>query len=77
MLNKPYYPLLALLGLGLAGCQTPTAQAPVGMANPASVFCAEQGGELVIVEGKGGQYGECRFSDGTVVEEWEYYRRHH
>jgi len=77
MLNKWHYPLLPLLWAGLSACQAPIAQAPIGMANPASVFCAEQGGELVIVEGEAGQYGECHFSDGTVVEEWEYYRRNH
>ena len=28
-----------------------------GMPNPASVFCVEQGGDLDIREGGGGQYG--------------------
>lgn len=43
-------------------------------ANPASVFCVEQGGELEIVDEEGGQVGYCLLPDGTRVEEWEYYR---
>ena len=50
----------------------------VGMANPASVFCGERGGTVVIetTEG-GGQSGFCVFSDGTRVNEWAYFRSNH
>lgn len=44
------------------------------LANPASVFCVEQGGTLEIVDEAGGQVGYCILPDGTRVEEWEYFR---
>jgi putative hemolysin len=41
-------------------------QAPnAGMANPASVYCIDQGGKLEIREGDGGQYGVCVMPDAT------------
>jgi uncharacterized protein len=45
-----------------------------GIANPASVFCEEQGGTVEIVDEAGGQVGYCNLPDGTRIEEWEYYR---
>jgi putative hemolysin len=44
------------------------------IANPASVYCIEHGGELEIKEGKAGQYGVCNFPDGKFCEEWAYFR---
>lgn len=44
------------------------------IANPASVFCIEQGGTLEIVDDGTGQLGYCTLPDGTRVEEWEYFR---
>lgn len=46
----------------------------IGMANPASVYCTQNGGKSIIVKGKNGEYGVCQLKDGTAVEEWEYYR---
>lgn len=46
----------------------------VGMANPASVYCAEQGGRLETRETGVGQYGVCVFPDGRECEEWAYFR---
>ena len=47
----------------------------VWMANPASVYCVEQWGELIPMEDEEwNQYAMCRLADGTEVEEWEYYR---
>lgn len=43
-------------------------------ANPASVFCVEQGGEVDIVDEADGQVGYCVLPDGTRVDEWEYFR---
>jgi putative hemolysin len=49
--------------------------APVGMPNPASVFCDEQGGRLEIrTDASGGQFGACTFADGSECEEWAFYR---
>jgi len=45
------------------------------LANPASVYCEQQGGTVDIrTDDSGGQIGYCVFSDGTEVEEWAYYR---
>lgn len=44
------------------------------LANPASVYCEQQGGTLEIVDETGGQVGMCTLSDGTVCEEWAYMR---
>jgi len=43
-------------------------------ANPASVYCVEQGGRVDIVDEGGGQSGYCELPDGRRIEEWEYYR---
>lgn len=45
-----------------------------GLANPASVFCVEQGGEVEIVDEAGGQVGYCNLPNGDRIEEWAYYR---
>jgi uncharacterized protein len=47
----------------------------VGLANPASVFCEENGGTLEIRQDEtGGQVGYCIFEDGSKCEEWAFYR---
>ena len=53
-------------------------QKMIGMANPASVYCVEQGGESIIKQNKdGSEYGICKFKDGKEVDEWEFYRQNH
>ncbi len=51
-------------------------ESPVlGMANPASVHCLKQGGQLEIGTRKGGgQMGICQFNDDSSCEEWAFYR---
>jgi len=47
----------------------------VGLPNPASVYCEENGGILEIREDdSGGQVGICVFPDGSECEEWAFYR---
>jgi putative hemolysin len=46
----------------------------VGMPNPASQYCEEQGGKLEIRDEAGGQVGYCIFPDGSECEEWAFYR---
>lgn len=47
----------------------------VNIANPASVFCLDEGGSLSFrLDSTGGQYVVCEFSDGRECEEWDYYR---
>jgi putative hemolysin len=50
------------------------AQEGAGLANPASVFCAQNGGKLQIRDETGGQVGYCMFDDGSECEEWAYLR---
>jgi putative hemolysin len=67
---------LALAVGGLAGCGDDEDDGDTGIANPASVYCVEQGGEVVIVtDADGNETGLCRLPDGTEVDEWEYYRQ--
>jgi putative hemolysin len=57
----------------LVGCTA--APTPVMLANPASVYCDEQGGKLEIrTDADGGQYGVCIFEDGSECEEWAFFR---
>jgi len=49
-----------------------------GLANPASVFCEQQGGTVEIVTADdGSQSGMCQLADGTEVDEWQYFREYH
>lgn len=69
--------VLVVASLAAACAQTPPpkpAPKPVGMANPASVHCVDQGGKLEIRETPAGQQGMCRLPDGRVCEEWALYR---
>ena len=46
------------------------------VANPASVYCIDQGGKSEIkTDEQGGQYGVCVFADGSQCEEWAFYRK--
>lgn len=52
----------------------PTAT-PAGIANPASTYCAEQGGTSEIRTAEdGSQSGVCRFSNGSECDEWAFFR---
>ena len=47
----------------------------IGMPNPASVYCTALGYKYEIRTNKnGGQYGVCKFPDGTECNEWDFYR---
>ncbi len=55
-------------------CQ-PGGEKPIGMANPASVHCYDQGFELEVhTDADGNQVGVCVFPDGSECEEWAYFR---
>ena len=48
-------------------------QKMIGAANPASVYCVEQGGESIIrKDNDGNEYGICKFKDGKEVDEWNF-----
>lgn len=69
---------LVLVAAALAACGSdelpPGPTDGVDLANPASVFCVEQGGTVEIVDEADGQVGYCNLPDGRRVEEWEYFR---
>lgn len=44
------------------------------IANPASVYCIEQGGKLEIVRTEKGDVGWCVLPDGRHIEEWRFFR---
>ncbi|AUA33329.1 DUF333 domain-containing protein [Pseudomonas sp. SGAir0191] len=70
----------ALIGTVLAGCSTThpggvNDEENIGMANPASVFCAKQGGQpSTEKDADGNEIGICTLQNGKIMDEWEYYR---
>jgi len=68
--------LLSTVVVMLAGCAS-QGDKPVGMANPASVYCQQQGGTLLIQDTPSGQVGICQLPSGEKIEEWALYRRDH
>lgn len=70
----PVCAIVVLLMLGGCGSsQEP--DATVAIANPASEYCVKQGGKVEIVKDPAGEKGMCHLPDGTVIEEWELFRR--
>lgn len=64
--------VIAVPALALTACGGEDPQ----IANPASVFCDEQGGTVEIREdAEGGQRGFCVFPDGSECDEWAFYRQ--
>lgn len=62
----------------LAGCDKTAEPTPaIGLANPAAVYCAQQGGKSEPVTTDAGQSSNCHLPDGRVVEEWALYRAEH
>jgi len=54
----------------------PADQGQAAIANPASTYCKQQGGDLELRDfGKGGQKGFCIFEDGSECEEWAFMRK--
>jgi putative hemolysin len=75
---------LVIILMALTACTAPKVQAPeptatdipqVGIPNPASVFCTEQGNKHEIrMAADGSQNGICVFPDGSECDEWAYFR---
>ena len=64
---------IILAALLLASCASATEQAQ--LANPAAVYCSEQGYTVEIrTDAEGGQYGVCIFPDGSECDTWAFYR---
>ena len=72
--------VVVMLLLWLAACApaekeaTPATKEPIGMPNPASVYCEEQGGKLELRNDENGSYGVCILQDGTECDEWAFFR---
>jgi putative hemolysin len=70
--------------IALAACTAPQVQVPeptatdmpqVNMPNPASVYCMQNGNKLEIrTAADGSQSGVCVFPDGSICDEWAYFR---
>jgi putative hemolysin len=66
--------LARLAPLALLACVAPEKAPAPSIANPANVYCVKQGGTLEMREEAGGTVGYCRLPDGTVIEEWAFFR---
>jgi hypothetical protein len=65
---------LLFVPLFLAACAEPTRTLPqVGLANPASVYCVQQGGRVEIRRDQTGETGYCRLPNGKLVEEQAFF----
>lgn len=82
------YKYIALIGLGLVallGCKSnedrglPFTKSVDrnDMPNPASLYCVERKGRVVLKQTQTGAYGECHLPNGVVMEEWALYRKDH
>ncbi len=78
MSHKVLFSLYMLIGMFLlASCSTNQASpaTPANMANPASVYCEQNGGKLEMrQDASGGTAGICKFPDGSECDEWAYFR---
>jgi putative hemolysin len=71
--------LMALTACTALKVQTPGPTATdipqVNMPNPASVYCEQNGNQLEIqTADDGSQSGVCVFPDGSICDEWAYFR---
>ena len=46
----------------------------VGPASPAAEYCVGLGYESSVIQGDGGESGQCRFLDGSTCDDWTFYR---
>ena len=68
--------MVAVISLSACATKKPSPdQAPIGFANPASVYCKNLGGRLDIVKEEKGEVGYCTLPSGERIEEWALYRR--
>lgn len=68
----------ALIFTGCTSTAAPvTAPGAAGMANPASVYCLQQGGTLHQVHYASGVSNNCHLPGGEVIDEWALFHRDH
>lgn len=66
-----------LLLIGIVSCTASEITPPkkIGMPNPASKYCVNQGGKLIMKKDDTGNVsGICKLKTGEEIEEWEYFR---
>jgi putative hemolysin len=74
MFRNALLALLALVAAALAASCSPRT-AVTNIANPASMYCEENGGRLEFRQGAtGGVAGVCVLPDGSACDEWAYFR---
>lgn len=45
----------------------------IGMRNPAAAYCVDLGYDYEIKKTPAGEYGVCKFPDGSEAEEWKFF----
>ncbi len=73
IVDQPSFDAAVMAAAARLRGEAPDVTAPE-LANPASEYCVEQGGEVDIVDEVDGQVGYCELPDGRRIEEWELYR---
>ena len=71
---------IALVACAWAGLALPApahAAGPIGMPNPASKYCTQRGGQVIMQRTAAGVSGLCRLPSGRRVDEWKLYRHSH
>lgn len=76
-MNKTALLLTVVGAVLLTGCARQENEYTVSMANPASVYCVEQGGQLEMVTENEQRVTYCVTKDGEKIEQWEYFRQNH
>jgi len=80
-MKKTCFALAVASVVALAGCANEPDEYEVkeytSMANPAAVYCVQQGGELETVTENEERVTYCQLPNGERVEEWDYYRQNH
>ena len=70
----PFDSPLAPSGSPLATPASDVFESPVGLPNPASKHCEDQGYSLELRTDANGTAGYCIFPDGSECEEWAFFR---
>ncbi|NRF61781.1 DUF333 domain-containing protein [Vibrio coralliilyticus] len=79
-MKKATWVLTSAAAIALAGCASEPDEYEVkgytSITNPASVYCAQQGGKLETVSENEKRVTYCVLSSDNRIEQWEYYRQH-
>lgn len=78
-MKKVIFTLSCTSAVLLSACSATPPSKPknIGMPNPASQYCIDQGGKLEMKNSPEGQYANCILPNGQVIEEWQFFRQNH